>query len=61
MKNQKVAVEVLLAGPKTAAQGILDVTEEMLPEPGRLVTVGVPLHRPRFEKTVGTVKLEFRA
>ena len=48
-------------GPKTVAQGVLDVTEEMLPEPGKAVTVEVPLHRPRFAKTVGHVKLELRA
>ena len=48
-------------GPKTVAQGVLDVTEEMLPEPGKTVTVEVPLHRPRFAKTVGHVKLELRA
>ena len=48
-------------GPKTVAQGVLDVTEEMLPEPGKTVTVEVPLHRPKFAKTVGHVKLELRA
>ena len=48
-------------GPKTVAQGVLDVTEEMLPELGKTVTVEVPLHRPRFAKTVGHVKLELRA
>ena len=48
-------------GPKTVAQGVLDVTEEMLPEPGKTVTVEVPLHRPKFVKTVGHVKLELRA
>ena len=47
-------------GPKTVAQGVLDVTEEMLPEAGKAVTVEVPLHRPKFTKTVGTVKLELR-
>ena len=48
-------------GPKTVAQGVLDVTEEMLPEPGKAVTVEVPLHRPKFAKTIGCVKLEIRA
>lgn len=48
-------------GPKTVAQGVLDVTEDMLPEPGKTVTVEVPLHRPKFAKTVGRVKLELRA
>ena len=48
-------------GPKTVAQGVLDVTEEMLPEAGKAVTVEVPLHRPKFAKTIGHVKLELRA
>ena len=48
-------------GPKTVAQGVLDVTDEMMPEPGQAVFVEVPLHRPKFAKTVGTVKLELRA
>ena len=48
-------------GPKTVAQGVLDVTEDMLPEAGQSVTVGVPLHRPKFTKTIGHVKLELRA
>ena len=48
-------------GPKTVAQGVLDVTEEMLPETGKVVTVEVPLHRPKFTKTIGMVKLELRA
>ena len=48
-------------GPKTVAQGVLDVTEEMLPEAGKAVTVDVPLHRPKFAKTIGHVKLELRA
>ena len=48
-------------GPKTVAQGVLDVTEGMLPEAGQAVTVEVPLHRPKFTKTVGRVKLELRA
>ena len=48
-------------GPKTVAQGVLDVTEEMLPETGKAVTVELPLHRPKFSKRVGCVKLELRA
>ena len=48
-------------GPRTAAQGVLDLTEEMLPEPGGSTVVEVPLHRPRFTKTVGHLKLEIRA
>ena len=48
-------------GPRTVAQGVLDVTEEMLPAAGRAVTVEVPLHRPKFAKTIGHVKLELRA
>ena len=48
-------------GPRTVAQGVLDVTEEMLPEPGESVTVSVPLHRPKFSKVVGKVLLELRA
>ena len=48
-------------GPKTVAQGVLDVTEEMLPEPGQSVFIDVPLHRPKFAKTVGSVRLEIRA
>ena len=48
-------------GPKTVAQGVLDVTEEMLPGIGQGVFVEVPLHRPKFTKTVGCVRLEIRA
>ena len=50
-------------GPKTVAQGVLDVTEDMLPESGKSVMVEVPLHRPKIAKTktVGIVKLEIRA
>ena len=48
-------------GPKTVAQGVLDVTDEMVPEPGQVAFVDVPLHRPRFAKTVGHVRLELRA
>ena len=48
-------------GPKTVAQGVLDVTEDMLPETGKAVIVEVPLHRPKFAKTIGHVKLELRA
>ena len=47
-------------GPKTVAQGVLDVTEDLLPEAGKSVTVEVPLHRPKSTKAVGFVKLELR-
>ena len=47
-------------GPKTVAQGVLDVTEDMLPEAGKSATVEVPIHRPKSAKTVGFVKLELR-
>lgn len=48
-------------GPKTVAQGVLDVTDEMMPDVGQSVFVEVPLHRPKFTKTVGHVRLEIRA
>ena len=48
-------------GPKTVAQGVLDVTEGMLPEAGKAVAVEVPLHRPKFAKTIGHLKLELKA
>ena len=48
-------------GPKTVAQGVLDVTDESLPEPGQSVVVEVPLHRPKFVKKIGSVKLDIRA
>ena len=48
-------------GPKTVAQGVLDVTEAMLPAKGQVTVVEVPLHRPKFAKKVGSVKLELRA
>ena len=48
-------------GPKTVAQGVLDVTDESLPEPGESVVVEVPLHRPKSAKKIGSVKLEIRA
>ena len=48
-------------GPKTIAQGVLDITEEMMPEPGKGIVVEVPIHRPKFQKTIGQVKLEIRA
>lgn len=47
-------------GPRTVAQGVLDVTEAMMPEAGASVVVEVPLHRPRFARTVGHVRLELR-
>ena len=48
-------------GPRTAAQGVLDVTEDMMPDVGQVTFVEVPLHRPKFAKTIGHVKLELRA
>ena len=48
-------------GPKTIAQGVLDITEEMMPEPGKGIVVEVPIHRPKFQKTIGQVRLEIRA
>ena len=48
-------------GPKTVAQGVLDVTDDMMPAVGQSVFVEVPLHRPKFTKTVGHVRLEIRA
>ena len=48
-------------GPKTVAQGVLDVTDGMMPEEGQCVFVEVPLHRPKFAKTIGKVRLELRA
>ena len=33
----------------------------VLPEAGKAVAVEVPLHRPKFAKTIGHVKLELRA
>ena len=54
-------IEGTYPGPKTVAQGVLDVTEDMLPEPGQVAFVEVPLHRPRFQKNVGSVRLEIRA
>ena len=48
-------------GPRTVAQGVLDVAEGSLPEPGRPVVVEVPLHRPKSARRVGCVRLELRA
>ena len=48
-------------GPKTVAQGVLDVTDDMMPEAGQSVFIEVPLQRPKFTKTVGHVRLEIRA
>ena len=50
-------------GPKTVAQGVLDVTDEMMPAGEGSVTVKVPLHRTRIAKTktVGHVTFEIRA
>ena len=56
-KNQKVAVEVLLGGAEIGGIKL----QPHLVKTTRLVTVDVPLHRPKFTKTVGRVKLELRA
>lgn len=37
------------------------ISIEMLPEAGRSVMVEVPLHRPKFVKVIGHVKMELRA
>ena len=37
------------------------VSIEMLPEAGRSVMVEVPVHRPKFVKVIGHLKLEWRA
>ena len=58
--NALAQLEGTYPGPKTVAQGVLDVTEAMLPEAGKAVTVEVPLHRPKFAKVIGSVKLELR-
>ena len=46
--------------PKTIAQGVLDLTEEMLPAEGETVRVTVPLARPVLNRALGTVTLEIR-
>lgn len=48
-------------GPKTVAQGVLDIDEAKLPPPGKSVMVAVPLHRPKASKIIGHVQLELRA
>ena len=56
-KNQKVAIEVLLAGAEIGGIKL----QPHLVKTTRLVTVEVPLHRPKFTRTVGTVRLELRS
>jgi hypothetical protein len=48
-------------GPKTVLQGVFDLTDEMLPEEGGSRIIEIPLHRPKFSKTAGSLKLEIRA
>jgi hypothetical protein len=48
-------------GPKTVLQGVFDLTDEMLPNEGGSLVVEIPLHRPKFVKTAGHLKLEIRA
>lgn len=44
--------------PKTIAQGVLDIPDDLLPAPGSEVTVEVPLHRAKLlKKQIGTVRL----
>lgn len=47
-------------GPKTALQGVLDLTEEMIPRSGKVTVVDIPLHRPGRKKVLGSLKLEIR-
>ena len=47
-------------GPRTVAQGVLDVTEAAMPAEGESTFVEVALHRPKFSKTVGHVTFEIR-
>lgn len=47
-------------GPKTALQGVLDLTEEMIPRSGKVAVVDIPLHRPGRKKVLGSLKLEIR-
>ena len=61
MERALAQLEGTYPGPKTIAQGVLDITEEMMPEPGKGIVVEVPIHRPKFQKTIGQVKLEIRA
>jgi hypothetical protein len=48
-------------GPKTVLQGILDLSDEMMPDEGSSITVEVPLHRPKYTKKAGSLTLEIRA
>ena len=59
--NALAQLEGTYPGPQTAAQGVLDLTESILPQSGKSVTVEVPLHLPNSTKNVGSLKLELRA
>lgn len=59
--NALAQLEGAYPGPQTAAQGVLDLTESILPQSGKSVTVEVPLHLPNSTKNVGSLKLELRA
>ena len=59
--NALAQLEGAYPGPETAAQGVLDITEAVLPAPGKSVTVEVPLHRPKSSKIIGSLQLELRA
>ena len=48
-------------GPKTVLQGVFDLTDEMLPEEGKSLTIEIPLHRPKLSRCDGHLKLEIRA
>jgi hypothetical protein len=48
-------------GPKTVLQGVLDLTDEMMPKEGRSAFLEVKLHRPKSTRTAGVLKLEIRA
>ena len=49
------------SAPKIIAQGLIDVTEEQLPEPGQSVLVTIPLYRPKLiKKQIGQLVLEVR-
>lgn len=58
--NALAQMEGTYPGPQTAVQGVFDLTSDIIPPPGKRVTVEVPLHRPGSAKTVGRLKLELR-
>lgn len=48
-------------GPKTVLQGVFDLTEDLLPPEGKYTLIEIPLHKPKFVKTAGSLTLEIRA